>query len=336
MATTAKMISPPFRTVIPVARLTPPLSHTSHLLGIGSCFAEHIGNRLESYRFISLCNPTGTLFNPLSIEILIRRLLENKRFSEKDLLFHDGRWHGFEHHSTFSGSDPESVLHGMNESFDRAVSVMKNADYLMLTFGSAAFYRHLNTERIVANCHKIPGSAFERTLTSSIEIADLYRRLFTDLLSRRPGLRIILTVSPVRHLRDDPHENSVSKARLIDAVHELESSFTQVYYFPAWEIVMDELRDYRFYAEDMAHPGETAIAYIWQRFCESCIDERSASFIKAFEPVLSAMGHRIQNPDTPSARAFFERMRKTVAGLMDRYPETDLTQAAGYFSPSGG
>jgi hypothetical protein len=329
-------MSTPFRTVIPVARLTPPVSHTSSLLSIGSCFAEHLGKRLESYCFFSLCNPTGTLFNPLSIETLVRRLLENKRFGEKDLLFHDGRWHGLEHHSKFSGGDPDSVLHVMNESFDRAVNAMKNADYLMLTFGSAAFYRHLKTERIVANCHKAQGSAFERTMASSIEIADRYRRLIADLLLQRPGLKIIMTISPVRHLRDDPHENSVSKARLIDAVYELESAFSQVYYFPAWEIMMDDLRDYRFYAEDMAHPGETAIRYIWQRFCESCIDDRSVAFIKDYELVLNAMNHRLQNPNSPPARAFFERMQETIAGLKDRYPEIDLTQAAGFFSQPGG
>jgi hypothetical protein len=324
-----------FRTVMPVKKSPAMISHRTALLCIGSCFARHIGMRLETNRFPVTCNPTGILFNPLSIEITLRRLLENRRFGKEDLVFRDDCWHGFEHHSDFSGSDRDLVLASMNESFDRAAEAFCRADVLMLTFGTAAVYRHVQTDRVVANCHKMPHTEFERRLVPSAEIAGLYKKLFADLLARRPELRIVLTVSPVRHLRDDPHENSVSKARLIDAVFELESQFKQVSYFPAWEIMMDDLRDYRFYDEDMVHPNIVATEYIWERFYESAIADRSREFIREFEPVVKAMQHRIQDKDSSTARSFMARHREFVAVLKDRYPEIDLTPAMEYFSRSG-
>jgi hypothetical protein len=324
-----------FRTVVPVRKLPVMISHRTGLLCIGSCFAEHIGERLKTYRFPVTYNPTGILFNPLSIESALRRLLEKRRFGKEDLVFFNDRWHGFDHHSDFSGSDRDRVLTTMNDSFDRATETLSRADVLMLTFGTAAVYRHVRTDRVVANCHKMPHTEFERRLVPSVEIADRYKKIIADLLALRPELRIVLTVSPVRHLRDDPHENSVSKARLIDAVFDLESRFKQVSYFPAWEIMMDDLRDYRFYDEDMAHPNTIATKYIWERFRESAIADRSREFIREFEPVVQAMAHRLQDRNSPSARSFIARHRESVAILKDRYPEIDLTPVAEYFSPSG-
>jgi hypothetical protein len=323
-----------FRTVVPVKKLPAMISHRTALLSIGSCFAEHIGERLKTYLFPVTCNPTGILFNPMSIEIALRRLLENRRFGQEDLLFNEC-WHGFEHHSDFSGSDNDRVLVIMNEPFDRAAETLSRTDVLLLTFGTAVVYRHVRTDRVVANCHKLPHAEFERRLVPSAAIVDLYKKLFMDLLARRPQIRIILTVSPVRHLRDDPHENSVSKARLIDAVFELESQFEQVCYFPAWEIMMDDLRDYRFYDKDMAHPNTIATRYIWERFGESAIAGRSREFMGEFEPVLKAMQHRIHDRDSSAARSFMSRHRELVTILKDRYPEIDLTPAAEYFSRSG-
>ena len=324
-----------FRTVVPVKKLPAIISHRTGILCLGSCFAEHIGERLDTYRFPVTCNPTGILFNPLSIECALRRLLKKQRFVQEDLVFFNDCWHGFDHHSDFSGGDKDRVLVTMNESFDRATEALSRADVLMLTFGTAAVYRHVRTDRVVANCHKLPHAEFERRIVPSAAIVDLYSKLIMDLLAKRPKLRIVLTVSPVRHLRDDPHENSVSKARLIDAVFELETRFKQVCYFPAWEIMMDDLRDYRFYDEDMAHPNTIATGYIWERFCESAIAGRSRDFMGEFEPVVKAMQHRIQDRDSSAARSFMSRHRELVTILKDRYPEIDLTPAAEYFSRSG-
>ncbi|MBN1131018.1 MAG: GSCFA domain-containing protein [Chitinispirillaceae bacterium] len=325
-----------FRTVVPTQRLRPPISHMKHVFCIGSCFARNIGGSLETFRFPSLCNPTGILFNPLSIEIAIRRLLEKKRFDYCDLFFHNGRWHSFDHHSSYDGNDRDVTLAAINESFDRAADRFPRTDVLMLTFGTAVVFRHRTTDRVVANCHKLPQVEFERQLVPTMEIAALYTSLIADLLALRPGLRIILTVSPVRHLRDDPHENSVSKARLIEAVFDLESRFEQVYYFPAWEIMMDELRDYRFYAEDMAHPAGIAVEYIWEKFCEACIADRSLEFIREYEPVLKAMQHRIQEPDTAPVHEFLARHIGLISSLRKKYPEIDLSPAVDHFARSGG
>ena len=321
-----------FRTVVSVKKLPVMISHRTALLCLGSCFAERIGERLETYHFPVTCNPTGILFNPLSIECALRRLLENRRFGREDLFFSHDRWHGFEHNSDFSGSDRDLALAYMNESFDRAVETLWHADVLMLTFGTAAVYRHVQTDRVVANCHKLPQAEFERSLVRSATIVDLYNKLFTDLLARHPDLRIVITVSPVRHLRDDPHENSVSKARLIDAVFELESRFKQVSYFPAYEIMMDDLRDYRFYDKDMAHPNDLATGYIWERFCESCICEESFTFMSAYEPVVQAMAHRVTNPGSEAAREFAQGNLDRLQELGRAWPGIDLRAVNDHFT----
>jgi hypothetical protein len=329
-------MEPSFRTVVPIPRLSAPISHASRVLCFGSCFAEHIGARLDDYRFKACCNPTGILFNPLSIESAIRRIAGKKRFDGSDLFFHHDQWHGFDHHSAFSGVDQDAVLRGMNERFDGAAGALSHADLLMLTFGTAVVYRHLKRDRVVANCHKLPQTDFERRLVSSSEIASLYRKLIADLLVLHPGLRVILTVSPVRHLRDDPVENSVSKARLIDAVHDLTSECDRIHCFPAYEIMMDELRDYRFYAEDMAHPSGIAIDYIWNRFCDGCIADRSKAFIAGYEPVRRAMQHRIGDPASGRTRAFLTFQRYAIEQLRQKYPEIDLQPAIDYFSGTHG
>lgn len=321
-----------FRTVVPVKKLPVMISHRTEILCIGSCFAQHIGERLTTFRFPVMCNPTGILFNPLSIESALRRLLEKRRFGKEDLVFFNDCWHGFDHHSDFSGSDRDRVLATMNESFDRATETLSRADVLMLTFGTAAVYRHVRTDRVVANCHKMPHTEFERRLVPSAEIVDRYKKIIADLLALRPELRIVFTVSPVRHLRDDPHENSVSKARLIDAVFDLESRFKQVSYFPAYEIMMDDLRDYRFYNEDMAHPNDVATAYIWERFCESAIASRSREFIREFEPVVQAMAHRVTDPGSAAAREFAQGNLDRLRMLGRAWPGIDLRAATDHFA----
>jgi hypothetical protein len=321
-----------FRTVVPVKQLPILLEHRTSCISIGSCFAEHIGSRLAAFCFPVICNPSGILFNPLSIELLLRRLLDRRLFSVEDLVFHDGRWHGFEHHSDFSGSDRDRVLGAMNTSFVRAADALARAGFLLLTFGTAALYRHVPSGRLVANCHKIPAAAFERRLATAEEIVAVYKTFIAGLLSRRPHLKILLTVSPVRHLRDDPRENSVSKARLIDASFALEAHFKEVSYFPAWEIMMDELRDYRFYTEDMAHPNETAIAYIWERFCEGCIAPRSREFMRAYEPIVKAMRHQVTDRGSAATREFATGNLAYLQELRRAWLEIDLRPALDYFT----
>jgi hypothetical protein len=320
-----------FRTMVPVRPNASLISHESRILCMGSCFAEHIGEALTSNQFHALCNPTGSLFNPSSIASALRRLLDGRAYSRGDVFSHDGLWKSFDHHSSFADSDPDDALCAMNDRFSLAAALLPELDFLLVTFGTAAVYCHKETGRIAANCHKLPHDRFERRLLSVEEIVTDYRALFARLLERRPALSIIITVSPVRHLRDDPHENQVSKSRLIAAVDELERLFPQVYYFPAYEIMMDELRDYRFYEADMAHPSETAVCYIWERFCEGCVAERSRMFIEAFEPVRLAQKHRLQSPQAASTQEFVKGTLAKIDELQQRYPEVDLRKARGYF-----
>ena len=313
-----------FRTVIPVKKSPSPITHKSTIVSVGSCFAESMGSLLETYRFHCIVNPAGVLFNPSSMADLLDRLMRNEPFRKTDLFPHQGVWKSFSHHSRFADSDPARALDSMNASFIKAAPALKRADILMLTFGTAAVYFHKDLKKIVANCHRLPHDDFERRLLSVDEIAARYKDLFSQLFEKNPVLRCILTVSPVRHLRDDPHENSVSKARLMAAVYELEKLFPEsVYYFPAYEIMMDELRDYRFYEADMAHPNETASTYIWERFCEACVAERSLSFIKDYGPILKSKEHRVRNEGSAETEEFLNSLKSKIDELKSRYPEID-------------
>jgi hypothetical protein len=313
-----------FRTIVPVRRCAAPISHVSTILCLGSCFAEHIGDLLFANRFRAVCNPTGPLFNPASIAAALRRLHKGKDYSSDEIFRHEGLWKSFDHHSRFAGSDPGATLAAMNRAFEPAASQIQRLDCLIVTFGTAAVFYHKEQKRIVANCHKLPHDRFERRLLTIDEIVAEYRELFSFLLADRPSLSIVMTVSPVRHLRDDPHENLVSKSRLIAAIDELERSFPALYYFPAYEIMMDELRDYRFYDADMAHPNATAVNYIWEKFCEACVVDRSREFMQAFESVRAALGHRIERPESDSAEKFGDGIREKIEDLRQQFPEVNF------------
>jgi hypothetical protein len=318
-------MTPHFMTVVPVKKPPSPITHQSTILCIGSCFAATMGSLLEIYRFTCASNPAGILFNPFSIADLLDRLTAKTAFDKNDLFFHEGLWKSFDHHSRFAHTDPEKALAAMNGLLSRACEAIENLDVLMLTFGTAAVYFHHERKRAVANCHRLPHDDFERRLLSIDEIVARYRLVLSRLFDKNPSLTCILTVSPVRHLRDDPHENSVSKARLIAAAYELELLFPRsIHYFPAYEIMMDELRDYRFYEADMAHPNETAREYIWNRFCEACVGERSAAFIREYGPILKSKDHRIINEEAAGTAEFLHDLKKKVEELKKRYPEVDL------------
>jgi hypothetical protein len=318
-------MTPLFRTVVPVKRSAKPLSHKSTIVAVGSCFAETMGAQLQTYRFPCTVNPAGTLFNPFSMADLLERLARKELFRREDLFLHKGLWRSYHHHSRFAGADPDAALDAMNSHLSNAASALETAGHLMLTFGTAAVFYHRERKTIVANCHQLPHDLFERRLLTISEIVDRFTGLFFRLIEKTPSLAILITVSPVRHLRDDPHENCVSKSRLIAAVYELERLFPDhVRYFPAYEIMMDELRDYRFYGPDMTHPSETAIDYLWERFCEANIDERSLSFIKDFGPVVRAAAHRTRNEGTKETADFRESLMDRIRVLGERYPEIDL------------
>ncbi len=321
-----------FRTTIPVPENPRKIEHTHTILSIGSCFSEHIALRLKDFLFRTCINPTGILYNPASISQAIRAILSGKSYSRKDLFLHEGLWKSFDHHSDFNGKTPQKSLEKINSAMKEAIICIEKLDVLIITFGTAFVYRKKDTARLVANCHRLPNNAFQRSLLSIHEIVTDYTGLFSELYKRLPGITIIVTVSPVRHLRDNPHENQVSKSHLISAVYELESIFSALYYFPSYEILMDELRDYRFYSDDMAHPAPIAFDYIREKFLSACVSKKSRDFISDYIPVYQAKEHHIKDSSSERTVRFAQKQIKYIDTLETRYPEISLTGDKEYFS----
>ncbi len=320
-----------FRTPVDIEKLKQPIDHSHKLIMIGSCFSENIYRKLKEYRFNVLSNPNGVLYNPLSITAVINRFLQNKPYTKEDLFFHNDLWMSFDHHSIFNHTDDKICLQKINREFLSAVTILKNADLLVLTFGSAFVYQLSENNKVIANCHKLPESKFVRRLASIDEMVSSCCDIFNKLHQINPALNILLTVSPVRHLRDKAHENAVSKSHLIATVYKLESAFENVYYFPSFEIMMDELRDYRFYTSDMIHPSETAIEFLWNRFRQFCISKSSNEFIIKYEKVIAARAHRIMFPGTAAAKEFTYSQIRALDALKAGFPRIDLSSDYEWF-----
>jgi hypothetical protein len=321
-----------FRTIVPVPVNPRPIEPGHSILCIGSCFAEAIGERLVDFCFKTALNPFGPLFNPLSITQNLSRLMDSRPFSSDELFEHDGLWQSFSHHGSFSSPDREGCLSKVNDAFNPAAAILKRLDTLIITLGTAYVYVDRETGKVVANCHKLPGARFIRRLASIEEIVESIDAVLGRISSSRPMVNIILTVSPVRHLRDNAHENSVSKAFLMAAVHELENRFPALYYFPSYEIMMDDLRDYRFYADDLTHPNKVAVDYLWKQFMVSCMSERSRMFCDGFSDILDAMRHRLGQPQSPAAKTFLSNMSSHCLELQGNFPEIDLSAVIDHFS----
>jgi len=319
-----------FRTTFNIKVCSRKITHNKSLMVFGSCFGEHIGNFLSKYHFKTCLNPSGILYNPLSVSSAIKRIISGKIYTGSELFFYQELWRSPDHHTSFSDPDPDITLQTINSSFLRAVGVMKELDTLIITFGTAFTFISKQDGRVVSNCHKLPNDNFDRQLTPIKIIVEEYSELFKILYSRRPELQIIITVSPVRHLRDSARENQVSKSFLHSAIYELENRFP-IYYFPAYEILMDDLRDYRFYDSDMVHPSKSAIEYILEKFKIACISEDSICFIKDFTDIINAMDHRLLRADLESTHKFADTNYKKLLKIAEKYPETDLSAETCYF-----
>lgn len=249
------------------------VSHASPVVMLGSCFTDNVGARLSAEGFDALVNPCGTLYNPASIAQTLLEVLYERPYTEADLFEHDGAWHSHMHHSRFSGPDPAAVAAAINAAHAATAQALARADVLIVTFGTAYIYRLADDGRVVANCHKLPASTFRRERLQPQQIFGLWKKILRELTARRPDMKVIFTVSPIRHRADGLHANTVSKATLHLAVERLTEEMPQTaIYFPAYEIMMDDLRDYRFYASDMIHPSEVAIDYIYDIFRQSFMD----------------------------------------------------------------
>ena len=317
-----------FRTPIHIKPPEHRINHAQKGLLLGSCFSENIGTRMVRYKLPVTVNPSGILFNPASIFRTLERYASGKPYRAEDLLYDNNLWFSFDHHSAFSSTDRQKTLDEINRATEIGSRALLSADYLILTLGTAWVYRLKTSGQIVCNCHKQPRLQFNEERLSAETILEQFKPLAEGCLKNK---RIIWSVSPVRHTRDGLVENTWSKAILIDAVHRIIELYPNNEYFPSFEIVNDDLRDYRFYDKDMVHPSESAVDYIWELFQEKWISRETLMLFKRIHAVHLAMDHRPLKPGTPQYRIFRQEYANETRRLMLEYPDLDFTDEINYF-----
>ena len=319
-----------FRTKIDIQKYSFGISHNDKCLFIGSCFAENIGNKLVATKIPTSVNPTGILYNPLSICKSIKNALADKKYGDDDVFFSGGTWNSFDFHSRFSNPDKATCIDGINVATETFAHEIRKADVMFVTFGTAFVYE-LVDGKVVCNCHKQPENRFVRRLLSPQEIVESWSECIKILAEVNPKLRIIFTVSPIRHWRDGAHQNQISKSTLHLAINELNILFPRTGYFPAYEIVMDELRDYRFYTADMVHPSDVAVQYIWERFGEVFFSEKTKVNIARIGKVIAAANHRPTNPQSDAYKAFCNHNLAEIERIKAEFGVIDFSEEEGRF-----
>lgn len=320
------------------------ISYRDKICLIGSCFTEHIGNSLGELKFSILQNPNGILFDPRSVCSTLLSYIENKKYNKEDLFYWNEVWNSWEHHSRFSNINADECLETINESQQQAHHFLKNADWLIITLGSSFSYR-LTSEFSkvapfrgdmegagVANCHRAPAGWFNKYLLPIDETISLLDNAYHRLKQFNPNLKTIFTISPVRHTRDGVIENNRSKARLIEAVHHMINKFPANYYFPAYELVIDVLRDYRFYDIDMVHPNYPATEFVMEKFNESFIDEQSLQLMEEIKRIVIARKHKPFQPATNAHKAFLKTHLEKTKELQSKFSFLDLNDEINYFA----
>lgn len=309
-----------FRKVIDIPKSELEINYQTELFLMGSCFIENIGKNLTENKFKSCINPFGVLYNPYSIAQSLEFLLDDTQFSESDIFYDKGLFHTFFHHSSFSNYDKENFIEQINRSRVDASSHLISSNVLIVTFGTSYVYEFIKTKQIVGNCHKIPAKQFKRYMLSVDDIVNQWSTIIEKLREVNEGLKVLFTVSPIRHLKDGAHGNQLSKATLLLAIDQIINNESDCYYFPSYEILLDELRDYRFYADDMIHPSPLAIHYIWQKFSDSYFSDSTKEIIKKWNNLLSAISHRPFNEETDEHKHFIRQTLLKLQEFQDKYP----------------
>ena len=305
---------------IPIESEIPKIDYDSKIVLVGSCFVESIGNKLDYVKFQTLQNPFGILFHPIAIERIIERALQSDLFTEDDIFLKNERWYCFEMHSSVCATNKIDFLLLINNKLNRFREYLLTASHIVLTFGTAWIYRLLSSQTIVANCLKIPQKEFQKELLSIEEIKTSFKNMVTQILNRNPNTQIITTISPIRHVRDGIIENSRSKAHLITALHQLISKEKKVYYFPSYELMMDELRDYRFYKEDMIHPSNVAIEIIWESFKKAWISPETESIQKSIRTIRSGLEHQPFDSTSKQHQLFLQDLKTKMNQIEKKLP----------------
>jgi len=307
------------QTKIPLKPQQPKIDYDAELLLLGSCFAENIGDKFEYFKFKTLVNPFGILFHPKAIETFLWMATQQEMYTETDLFYHNEQWHCFDAHSKLSHPDQKQLLQSLNESLGSTYQKIGSATHICVTLGTAWVYRLQALDMVVANCHKVPQKEFKKELLSVEEVAQCLQNSIGLIRSLNPNVKIIFTVSPVRHSKDGFVENNRSKSHLIAAVHETIASDDTCTYFPSYEIMMDELRDYRFYDNDMIHPSAMAIDYIWEYFKQTWISEKALIAMNKVREIQNALAHRPFNPDSKQHQLFLQKLELKKQQLQQEY-----------------
>lgn len=321
-----------FRTEIHIEDSNNKIEYNDPTLFIGSCFADNIGGKFTQCRLPSMINPFGVMYNPISVANTLSSIIHKKEYTESDLRFHNDLWLSFEHHGSFSDPNKEQCLQKINTSCNNAHIQLKKSKYLFITFGTAWVYQLNETSQIVSNCHKYAAKLFNRYMLNMDEIVDLYKSALTELLVFNPEVKIVFTVSPVRHWKDGAHGNMLSKATLLMAIDKICEMFESCSYFPAYEILMDDLRDYRFYSSDMIHPNSTAIDYVWSKFENCFFSTRTLEYKKEMTNLEKALNHKPFNSKTESHQKFLKNQYEKLKHLINKYPEINFSKDLAFLS----
>lgn len=310
-----------FRTVIKAPENRQMLQHSDQVMLLGSCFSDNIGGKMRTGMMQALVNPFGTIYNPLSIAASVQRLISGEPIAGMTLFQQSGVWNSFAFHSRYSMGDKEATLNRMNSRIEQGHKMLKECKMLVITLGTAVVYRLQSTGEVVSNCHKVPQHEFTRSMASVDEMTDALNHMVDQLHEYNPELQVVFTISPIRHIADGLETNSLSKASLrvtVDNVIKAHKEYTE--YFPSYEIVMDDLRDYRFYATDMVHPSDVAVEYIWQTFQATYLDDRAAQAVARCERVMKRIMHRPMSNNSEVVERFNADTRTVVGNLVKEYP----------------
>lgn len=321
-----------FRTEIFPEKSSFSVDYHKKMIFLGSCFTENIGKKLLENKFPAMVNPFGVLYNPQSVLKALEMIITKKIFIDKDLNFENDKWFSFDHHSSFSSPNKEEVLKKINNKIDNAHVFLKEAQSLFITFGTSWYFKLLKNNEVVANCHKLPAKLFKRKILSTEKIVSSWEKLIKKFKEFNPELKIIFTVSPIRHLKDGAINNQLSKSILIVAIHNLIGKHYNTSYFPSYEIMMDDLRDYRFYNDDFLHPNSQAINYIWDKFKTTFIEDKTDQISKQVQKIVKAVNHRPFHPQTNSYKKFLEVNLEKIKQLKIKYPFIDFSMEKLHFA----
>jgi len=302
------------------------IDYDSNIILLGSCFSENIGNRLSYFKFNNLVNPFGILYHPIAIENLILNSINEKKFTDDDVFYFNERWHSFETHSVLSAPTKTALLESLNNMVNITYEQLQKASHIVITLGTSWIYRLIESDTIVANCHKIPQKKFSKELLSINDIAESLEASISLIQSLKKEVSIIFTVSPIRHLKNGFVENKLSKSHLLAAIHQVIKPNEKIHYFPSYEIMMDELRDYRFYAEDMIHPNATAIQYIWEKFETSWTSENTIKIMREVDSIQKSLSHKPFNLESKQHQEFLEKIDSKIKDIQLRFPQINFKQ----------